>query len=56
MATGYLEAKVEVAADNNVRGKKVNVKVYTSIAVVVAVVVVMAEVAVAVERIAVAKN
>ena len=56
MGTKYLEVKVEVVADNNVRSKKVNVRVYTSIAVVVVVSVVIAEVAVAVERTAVEKK
>ena len=52
MVTRYLEMKVEVV-DNIVRRRKVNVRVYTSIAVV-AVAVAVAEVAAVVGRIAVA--
>ena len=33
MVTKYLEMKVEVVVDNNVRRRKVNARVYTSIAV-----------------------
>ena len=52
MVTRYLEMKVEVV-DNNVRRRKVNARVYTSIAVV-AVAVAIAGVAAVVGRIAVA--
>lgn len=52
MVTRYLEMKVEVV-DNNVRHMKVNVRVYTSIAVV-AVAVAIAGVAAVAGRIAVA--
>ena len=51
MVTRYLVMKVEVVVDNNVRCRKVNVKVYTSIAVV-AVAVEIAGVAAVVGRIA----
>jgi hypothetical protein len=50
VATRYLEVKVEVV-DNNARRKKVNARVYTSIAVVVVMAVAIAGV---VGRIAVA--
>ena len=53
MVTRYLEMKVEVVVDNNARHRKVNVRVYTSIAVV-AVEVVIAGVAAVAVRIAVA--
>ena len=36
VVTRYLEMKVEVVVDNKVRGRKVNVRVYTSIDVVAA--------------------
>lgn len=49
MVTRYLEMKVEVVVDNNVRRRKVNVRVCTSIAVVA---VAIAGVAAAVGRIA----
>jgi hypothetical protein len=53
VVTRYLEMKVEVVVDNNVRRRKVNVRVYTSIAVA-AVAVAIAGVAAGVGRIAVA--
>ena len=55
VATRYLEMKVEVVVDNNARRRKVNVRVYTNIAVVAAVVAI-AGVAVVVGRIAVARK
>ena len=53
MVTRYLEMKVEVVVDNNVRRRKVNLRVYTSIAVV-AIAVAIAGVAAVAGRIAVA--
>jgi hypothetical protein len=53
VVTRYLEMKVEVVVDNIVRRRKVNVRVYTSIAVV-AVAVAIAGVVAVVGRIAVA--
>ena len=53
MVTRYLEVKLEVVVDNNVRRRKVNARVYTSIAVA-AVAVAIAEVAAVVGWIAVA--
>ena len=52
--TRYLEVKVEAVVDNNVRRKKVNVRVCMSTAVAVVVAVEIAEVAEVVGRIAVA--
>jgi hypothetical protein len=54
--TRYLEVKVEVVVDNNVRRKKVSVRVYTNIAVVVVMAAAIGEVAVVVGRIAVARK
>lgn len=53
VVTRYLEVKVEVVVDNNVKRRKVNARVYTSIAVA-AVAVAIVGVAAAVERIAAA--
>ena len=54
VGTRCLEVKAEVVVDNNARRRKVDVRVYTSIAVVVATAVVIVEVAEVVGRIAVA--